>query len=583
MAALRYSIPKEGQSLLPNKWDLIALFLIFGVIAGLTHAAGNMLGDYQVGDNIPISLELSILPKYACLTTMRMCIALVASLIFTFTVGTLAAKNKQAEKVLLPLIDIMQSIPPLGLQSIVAVSIIALFSGSLLGPELVAIFLIFTAQVWNMTLSFYQSLKTVPKELIEVSRMYHLSNWQTFWRIEVPFAMPGLLWNTMISMSAGWFFVVEAEAISAYNQSITLSGIGSFINLANQQENYFAFGMAMLTMLLVILIYDQLLLRPLIAWSEKFYPELKDDSSEAEAWFLTLLQRARLINYLYEVYSRFKERVSILIRKKRKEKHKIKRNFHVNEKVMQIGVIFWNSFILVLLAYSVHEIYTIIQSDISISELLHVFFLGGVTMLKIIILIFLASIIWVPVGVVIGLNPKATAIAQPFIQFLAAVPAQLFYPIIFILIINYQLNVEIWTTPLMILGTQWYILFNVIAGVSAIPKELKLAAKNYGVQGSLWWRRFILPSIFPHYVTGAIAAAGGCWNATIVADVVSWGGKSFTATGLGAYIRMASEAEDLTRVVLGITVMCIYVLFLNRFFWKRLYLAAEERYSFTGY
>lgn len=577
----RYSIPNKKTNIGPNLWDIIVMLLVFGLLITISNSAQNMIGSYNFGDDIPLSLDYTNLPLYASLTTVRMVIALFASLLFTFTVGTLAAKSKRAERIIIPFIDIMQSVPVIALQALVAISLIALFRGNLLGPECVAIFAIFTAQVWNMTLSFYQSVKTVPSELKEVARMFHLGSWKKFWRIEVPYAMPGLIWNTMISMSAGWFFVVESEAISANNQSITLKGIGSYINLANQQEDYAAFSMAILTMLLVILIYDQLIFRPLLAWSEKFKPELKEEEEEAEAWFLTLLQRARFINYLWDLVARIKDKATKYRLSYNPLDLKIIKNLS-NPSFFKATGRLWDCLVTIALLYCIYEFYIFSEANLTLEEIGHALYLGFVTMLKIGILIIICTIIWVPIGVWIGLRPKARAIVQPFIQFLAAVPAQIFYPFICVIIITYNLNVEIWTTPLMILGTQWYILFNVIAGTGAIPKELRLAAQNYNVTGLLWWKKLILPAIFPYYVTGAMAAAGGCWNAAIVADVVSWGTTTLKATGIGAYIRDYADIQDSPKLVLGICVMCFYVLILNKVLWRRLYDLAAERFSITG-
>src|SRR5579883_2853496 len=281
----------------PNYWDILALLFALGLIALLAWQAKQMTVPYHLGQLIPISLDPQNLPKYALRTVSRMLIALFFSLLFTFIFGTWAAKNKRAERIIIPVIDILQSIPILGFLSITIVGFIALFPGSLLGPECAAIFVIFTSQAWNMALGFYQTVRSVPTELLDAANMFHLSAWQRFWRIDVPFSMPGLLWNTMMSMSAGWFFVVASEAITVSNQQILLPGIGSYIAVAIQAADLRAITYAILAMLVVILIYDQLLFRPLVAWSERFKAEREGSGSEevAESWVINLFNRTRLV------------------------------------------------------------------------------------------------------------------------------------------------------------------------------------------------------------------------------------------------------------------------------------------------
>lgn len=570
-----YQNPKAKIGLFLNRWDLIILLLFFGLLAGLVWGAQQMNAPYQLGKVISISLEPTMLPRYAMSTIVRMGIALLISLLFTFTVATLAAKSPRAERFIIPLIDIMQSVPILGFLSITILAFIYLFPGSQLGPECAAIFAIFTSQVWNMALSFYQSLRTVPKELQEAAKMFHLSAWQRFWRLEVPFATPSLLWNTMMSLSAGWFFVVASEAISVNNQNITLPGIGSYIMLATEQADYRAIGYVILTMFIVILIYDQIIFRPLIAWSEKFKFEPNPESID-EPWFLNLLHRARLTFYLLKALRWVRDLITIPYPKKKKV---APLSPTLRQALSWTAVTFWNSLLFIALGTSCIALGRFIYSALSLHEIVEVFILGLITALKVMVLIILASFIWVPIGVWIGLKPRVANIIQPIAQFLAAFPANLVYPVLFMWIVSYHLNVNIWSAPLMILGTQWYILFNVIAGTSNLPQDLRLAAQNYGVKGWLWWRKLILPSIFPYYITGAMTAAGGCWNASIVAEVVNWGGKTLHATGLGGYITQYTAVGDYPRIALGIGVMSLYVIVINRLLWHKLYEFAEQRYQ----
>lgn len=570
-----YGSPKSKSVLLLNQYDLIILVIFFGIISALVWAAMNMSVPYKLGEQIEISLSPAMLPSYALRTIVRMVIALGFSLLFTFTVATLAAKSKRAERFIIPMIDIMQSVPVLGFLSITLLAFIYLFPGSLLGPECAAIFAIFTSQVWNMALSFYQSLRTVPKELHEAASVFHLSPWQRFWRLEVPFATPSLIWNTMVSLSAGWFFVVASEAISVNNQSITLPGIGSYIMLATNQSNYTALAYVIVTMFVVILLYDQLVFRPLISWSEKFRLE-SNPGTETETWFLNLLQGAQITHYIRRVFTRIRELFTRPFFYKRNQRPL---PVKVQLALSWTMAAFWNSVIFITLAGSLIALGYLIYNEITIKEVFHVAYLGLITAIKVTILIILASLLWIPLGVYIALRPRLASFIQPIIQFLASFPANLIYPLLFMLIINYKLNVNIWSAPLMILGTQWYILFNVIAGVSTLPQDLHLVARNYGLKGWLWWRKLILPGIFPFYVTGAMAAAGGSWNASFVAEMVTWGGKTLHATGLGGYISEHTATGDFPRIGLGIAVMSLYVLVINRLLWHKLYLIAEERYQ----
>ncbi len=560
----------------PNYWDMLALFFVLAVVAFFGWNAEQMTRPYELGQVIPISLSLSALPLYAARTVMRMLIALLFSFLFTFIFGTWAAKSRRAEKIIIPMIDVLQSVPILGFLSIVITGFIALFPGSVLGPECAAIFAIFTSQAWNMAFSFYQTVRSVPAELQEASRMFHLSAWQRFWRIEVPYSMPGLLWNTMMSMSGGWFFVVASEAITVSNQNILLPGVGAYIATAIQAADMKAICYAIITMFIVILIYDQLLFRPLVAWAEKFKAEKQGGERIAESWLINLFRRTRMmrkvghqLEYLFDGFVNIKrfrsspeERLSALPR--------------IQERWVSI---IWNLLIFSLGAAALIFVAYYIYQRIALTEIEHVFWLGIITAMRVFILILLCSLIWVPVGVWIGLKPRVAQVGQPLAQLLAAFPANLLYPFIVVFIVTYRLNPDIWLTPLMILGAQWYILFNVIAGASTIPKDLLQVTDNLAVVGWLRWSRLILPGIAPYYITGAITAAGGAWNASIVAEVASWGNTKVTAAGLGSYISEYTSLGDFSRIVLGISMMCLLVLIFNRAVWRPLFAYTTNRFS----
>lgn len=561
------------QQLRPNPWDFIALVIIFAILVVLSWAGLQMVAPYKVGEYLPISLSPANLFNYSVRTVLRMILALGISIIFTFAVGAWAAKSKRAEAIIIPMIDVLQAIPVLSFLSITVVGFISLFPGSLLGPECASIFAIFTAQAWNMTLGFYQSLKTVPSDLLEVGRMYHLSAWQKFWKIEVPYAMPSLLWNMMMSMSASWFFVVASEAISIANNDIHLPGVGSYIDLAIQQANVEAVCYAVLAMLVVIIIYDQLFFRPLLYWSERFQENMEiDDEVKTKSWFINIIQKTKLLLHWSYYVGLVAEKVLNFSWFNRPNK--------IITTVSRLNLS-WLYFLLVFasLAISGYVLVEFIIKVLSLHEVFYVSKLGLFTAIRVFVLIILSSVVWVPTGIYIGKRVALAHKLQPIVQFLASFPANIVFPFVVISIVRYQLNVEIWTTPLMILGSQWYILFNVIAGTLAIPKELHYATENIGLRGLSWWTKFMLPGILPYYITGAITAAGGAWNASIVAELVAWGDVSLQATGLGAYIAEYTRLGDFHRIALGTLIMCLYVLILNKLLWQPLYKLVESRVS----
>jgi NitT/TauT family transport system permease protein len=563
--------------LYPNYWDIVALCLALGLIMLLAWNAKQMTVPYHLGEVTTISLDPHHLPGYALRTVLRMLLAMIVSLLFTFTFATWAAKSRRAARIIIPLIDILQSVPILGFLSIAVVGFIALFPNSLLGPECAAIFVIFTSQAWNMALGFYQTVRSVPADLEEASNMFHLSAWQRFWRIDVPFSMPGLLWNMMMSMSAGWFFVVASEAVSVANQQILLPGIGSYIATAIKMADVRAIWYAIFTMFIVILLYDQILFRPLIAWSDKFKSEQVGQDQEPQSWVIDIFHRTRMLRSLgRRVENLFDAIVNISIFRSRPHTYA-----EIAQKRRWENVLVWvfNILLVAALISALAFLGDVLFKMVPFSAVEQVFGLGLITALRVLVCIVICSLVWVPIGVWIGLHSNVAKVVQPLAQFLAAFPANLLYPLFVVMIIKYHLNVNIWVTPLMILGSQWYVLFNVIAGASLIPKDLLQVADNLGVSYWLRWRRLLLPGIFPYYITGAITAVGGAWNASIVAEVVSWGDKRLVATGLGAYISQYTTAGDFLHIALGIGMMCILVLFFNRLIWRPLYVLAETRYQ----
>jgi NitT/TauT family transport system permease protein len=572
----RWGVPFVAwpSRLRPSYWDGVALPLVLGAIMLIAWASREMSVPYQPGEALPISLDPSHLAEYGLRTVLRMVLALICSLVFSLTYAAAAAKSRRLEKLLVPLLDVLQSVPILGFLSITVTGFVALFPGSLLGYECAAIFAIFTSQAWNMTFSLYQSFSTVPNDLREAARMYHLSPWQSFWQLEVPYAMPQLVWNMMMSVSGGWFFVVASEAISVSGNTVLLPGIGSYIAVAIDRRDLDAVLYAILAMLVLILFYDQLLFRPLLAWAQRFKVEEIGEEELEPPWFLVMLQRARIFRLASAIADRIAETASRVTRRSRTRERRARRPARWRN---AMGDRLWSGVLLAGAAVALYGVYDFIRVEVGWHEVGHVFVLGAITLARVVVLIALAALVWVPIGVWIGLRPRLARAVQPWIQFLAAFPANLFFPLAVSAIVALKLSPEIFLSPLMILGTQWYILFNVIAGTLSLPTDYLLVAGNLGVRRLLWWRRVVLPGILPALVTGAVTAAGGSWNASIVSEIVKWGDTRLQATGIGAYIATETEKGDFPRIALGITVLCLYVLAFNRLLWRRLYTLAEER------
>ena len=551
---------------------------MLGLLFLLAWGSSQMAVPFRPGQTLPLSLDPAVLPLYALRTTLRMAAAMLASIAFTFVYGSLAAKSERLGRILVPLLDILQSVPILGFLSITVVGFLRLFPGSLLGPEAAAIFAIFTSQAWNMAFSFYASLRMIPKELYQVSAVFQFSAWQRFWQLEVPFALPNLVWNAMMSVAGGWFFVVAAEAIQVEGYNILLPGVGSYISLAIQQRDLGAIGWAMLTMLAVIVATDQLVFRPLVAWAERFKFEFTEAQEAPRSWLLDLLRRGRLMPLAAAATARLWE--STLARFPRLPAVPVPRPRRWMRRSVGLLDRYWGLLVVAAAAASVAALAHFVRAEVAWGEIGQVFLLGLATATRVALLTLLASLVWVPIGVWIGLNPKWSQRIQPLVVFLAAFPANLMFPVAVSGIIAWRLDPEIWLSPLMILGTQWYILFNVIGAAAALPGDLREAAASLGLRGWQRWRRLLLPAIFPAYVTGGLTASGGAWNASVVAEVVSWGNTTLTATGIGAYIAAQTAAGDHPRIALGVAVMSLFVVLLNRIVWERLYGFARQRFAF---
>ena len=555
--------------------DGVVILGVLALLALIAHVGSEAMVSFVPPNDSPkISLDPHNLPEYALRSTTRMFIALAASMVFTLVYGSIAAHNKRAERVLVPLLDILQSVPVLGFLSITVTGFIALFPGSLLGLEAASIFAIFTSQVWNMTFSFYQSLRTVPKELLEAASLYRLSRWQRFTKIEAPSAAIPLLWNAMMSFGGGWFFVAASEAISVLNQDYTLPGIGSYVAAAVAAQDLSALGWAIVAMTAIIVLVNQLFWRPLVAWSDKFRMEQSSSGDVPQSWLFDLLKSSRFSNLLAPITTPAIDAIDRLMSSLlgSVSQGPSARQSGRPDRIFNLGL---SVIVGSLLAWLVH----FVLNTVGLAEVVTAFRLGLYTLLRVTILLVVATVIWTPIGVAIGFNPKLARLLQPFVQFMASFPANFIFPFATLFFVYSHININWGSILLMALGSQWYILFNSIAGAQTIPSDLREMADDIGLKGIQRWKKLIIPGIFSAWVTGGVTASGGAWNASIVSEVVSWGATTLTAAGLGAYIAEATSHGDWPRIALGIGMMSLFVVGINRVLWRRLYSLAERQYQ----
>ncbi|NQX47807.1 ABC transporter permease subunit [Paenibacillus tritici] len=563
-----------GNERRPFGWaDILVISLLLSILYAAAKLGSGMQVPLDPDELSSLSLDPKWLPYYAGRSLLRMFIAFAASLLFTFVYGRIAAYNRTAEKFMIPAIDILQSVPVLGFLSATVLAFMALFPGSLLGVEFASIFAIFTSQVWNMTLSYYHSLKTIPRELNEAAAMNQLGGWHRFTKLEAPFSMIGLVWNSMMSFGGGWFFLAASESISVLNQDLHLPGIGTYMALAADDGNIKALIYAILTMVVLIVLVDQFFWRPIVAWSQKFKNEQTEAGEVPTSWVLNLLKRASFVHYL---------------------NRKLRRGVHdgflrlsatsSQVKLPQVppGIkkIFKWLILLTAAALILRYLYSGILeiAQLSWSELIHVVYLGLLTGLRVVVSTLLAVVWTLPIGVFIGTNPRLSRMVQPVVQVLSSFPANMAFPIFTILYLKFGIPMEIGAIPLMMLGTQWYVLFNVIAGAMAIPSDLKEVTVTLKLTRWQTWKKLILPAVFPFLVTGCITASGGAWNASIVSEIVSWKDQDLQAAGLGTFIAEATTNGNWPEIIWGILVMCLLVVIVNRLVWSRLYALAENKY-----
>ncbi|MGA3345987.1 MAG: ABC transporter permease subunit [Terracidiphilus sp.] len=557
------------------------------ILCGLSFFFGMIrLGTYWLARPIPevaISHSVRALPLYACYSIGRMGIAYVLSLLFAVSYGYTAAYNPRVEAWMIAVLDILQSIPVLSFLPPVMLAMMALVPGHQLGIEMGSILLIFTGQVWNLAFSFYSSLKSIPREMIEAARIYRYSAWQRFWQLEMPFAAIGLVWNSIVSVAVGWFFLITCEMFPLGTRNFRLPGLGSYLQTAASADpvdmHALLWGLAVLV--LIIVATDQLLWRPLIAWSDKFKFEQTESTERVTSPILELLQHSTALTRMpARAWTACEERIYRRLSSTRdcRVVQPIDDETAKGGRLVPYLLAFFAG---LAILWGAAQAYRILQG-VTWPELRLLLLGAGATYLRVGATLVLGALWTIPVGVAIGLNPKLARILQPIIQVLASIPATALFPVLMLGLISLGGGLGIGSIALMLLGTQWYILFNVIAGAMAIPSDLEEAAAVYRFTRWQRWTRLILPGIFPYLVTGMITASGGAWNASIIAEYFHIGDKTLQTLGLGAQIAAASESGSFSTLLLATILMATIVVTMNRLVWRRLYRLAETRYKLEG-
>ena len=562
-------LPRIEVSHLPDVIMFGAGIALFYAVVTVGHS---WFGPFN--PTVEISRSLRALPAYAGYSLLRIAIAYLLSLGFALVYGYVAAYNSRAERFMLPLLDVLQSIPVLSFLPGVMLAMVALFPGRQLGVELGAILLIFTGQVWNMAFSFYASLKSIPKDMREAAEIYRFSWWQRFTQMELPFSAIGLVWNSMMSVAGGWFALMVCEMFVLGSRDFRLPGLGSYLQTAASAGDTSSICWGIATMVLVIVLLDQFVWRPVIAWAEKFKVEQVESTDAPRSWVLNLVEHSSGLARIREKTLRpLGERLLLHFARKHREEHPVESPSAWRDWLLRgLAVLMLGG-----IGYGVVRV-AIILSGVGKAEL-HTTALGlGATFLRVNLALLIGALWTIPAGVAIGFNPRLARIAQPLAQIAASVPATALLPVILLLLIRLGGGLGLASIVVLLLGTQWYVLFNVIAGAMAIPTDLKECCSVFRVRGIARWKKLILPGIFPYLVTGLVTASGGAWNASIVAEYFHFKGQIYTTTGLGATIQQATDSGDFHLLLLATMMMAATVVTINRLVWRRLYGLAETRF-----
>ena len=560
----------------PAPADLAVLVLLAGLLYLVVGTASRLSGRYV--PHLEIDLSLRALPGYALMSLSRGLAAYALSLAFTLSVGYWAARDRLAERILVPAVDILQSIPVLGFLPGVVMGMVSLVPGSNVGLELASVVLIFTGQVWNMLFSFYQSLRILPRDLDEVAKVYGFSWWQRFCSIELPCAAVGLVWNSMLSMAGGWFFLMACESFRVGAWDFRLPGLGSYMGAAVAAGDRVAMAGGVAAMLAIIVLLDQLLWRPAMAWSQKFRLEESGSGEQVSSWFLTLLRRSLLVRVLGRRAGSEPRAFALGAVRPRARRTPSERAWAWAPAVVSRLLLL---FVCTGALAGLLRLYVLLGS-VTWQDWLYLFQLAGLTQARVLLALAISTAWAVPAGLAVGLSPRLSGLLQPVIQVIASFPAPLLFPVVVALFDRLGVGLGLGSVALMLLGTQWYILFNVVAGAMAIPGDLRECARAFGLKGwRVMWCLY-LPAVFPYLVTGWVTAAGGAWNASIVAEYVALGGRILRARGLGALVTEAAERAEFGLLAAGVLAMAGAVVLFNRLVWRRLYRLAEERFSLAA-
>lgn len=560
------------QPFRPFRWgDVVVLlsiiaFLYLGIRLAL-NAPVAVLGP-------EISLKPSALPYYALRSLGRMAAAYILSLLFALLYGYMAAHNRRAEQVLIPLLDVLQSVPILSFMPVVLLSLSAVLPERF-AAELASVVLIFTSQVWNLTFSWYQSLTMVPNELREASQIFRFNWWIRLKTLELPFATPGLIWNSMMSWAGGWFFLMAAEIFTVGKRDFRLPGLGSYLQEAANRGNLPAILWGIGTLIAVIVMLDQFVWRPLVAWSERFTLEMVERDYPTTSWLYDALRSSVIVERLSKIFAALGEHFDTWMARRWPF---ASRTYLYGEKNgnklpgLFIGIVF-----LGVIGYGALRA-AILLTQVPAAQWIQIGLGLGATTLRVLVALIIALAWTIPVGVAIGMNPRLSSWLQPLVQTVASIPATALFPVFVLALVALPGGLNLVAVLLMLMGTQWYLLFNVIAGASTIPQDLRDTAALLRLSRWERWRTLILPALFPYLVTGAITASGGAWNASIVAEYVEFGGQTLRATGLGDLIAFATSQGNYPLLLASTLAMIMTVVLINSLFWRRLYRLAEERY-----
>jgi NitT/TauT family transport system permease protein len=561
-------LPRLEISYLP---DLLMFGGAIAVFYGVLVVGRTWLGPFT--PEVEISRSPWALPAYAGYSLLRITIAYALSLAFTLVYGYIAAYNTRAERFMIPLLDVLQSIPVLSFLPGVMLAMVALFPGRQLGVEAGAILLIFTGQVWNMAFSFYASLKSIPKEMREAAKIYHFSWWQRFIQMELPFAAIGLVWNSMMSVAGGWFFLMACEMFVLGSRDFRLPGLGSYLQTAASAGDVRSILWGVAIMIAVIVLLDQFVWRPVIAWAEKFKVEQVESTDAPRSWVLDLIHHSRSLARLRKSTVRpLSERMMLYFARASSSDEAQPRSAWKIWTAWLVGVA-----LLGAVGYGLVRV-GVILTGLQKAELREAGIGLGATFVRVNLALLIGALWTIPAGVAIGFNPRLARIAQPLAQIAASVPATALFPVVLLLLIRVGGGLGVGSIVLLLLGTQWYILFNVIAGAMAIPTDLKECCSVFSITGLQRWKKLILPGIFPYLITGLVTASGGAWNASIVAEYFHFKGQIYTTVGLGATISQATDQGNFDLLLAATMMMAATVVTINRLVWRRLYALSETRF-----